>query len=341
VLWGNARIAELVRRPLEQLMGSAWTRCLAPAQQGAFEALLKVADHGARGEFTVVTGDGARLPVQVSAHGVVVDDAQVVAVLVTDLTDRKSAEEALRQAAERLETRIAGLQEKLSAMESFSYNIAHDLRAPLTAIAGFAGVLREDFGERLPRRGRDCIRRILRGADRLDGFIQNVLQHSRMAHVELELKAVAVDRLLGPVIECYTAPNARKAEINVTLPLPVVWADETALTQCISNLFGNAVKYTRPGQVPVIKVWAESREDWVRLWFEDCGIGIEKSAQERIFEAFERLDTGGHYEGTGIGLAIVRKAIARMGGRVGVESEAGRGSRFWLELKRASAGANG
>jgi signal transduction histidine kinase len=102
------------------------------------------------------------------------------------------------------------------------------------------------------------------------------------------------------------------------------------LTQCFSNLLGNAVKFRKPGQTPEIRIWAEQRDRWARIWVEDNGIGISKSMLPRVFDMFSR----GHrtHEGTGIGLALVRKVMDRMGGKTGVESEEGKGSRFWLEL---------
>jgi signal transduction histidine kinase len=117
------------------------------------------------------------------------------------------------------------------------------------------------------------------------------------------------------------------------------------MTQCFSNLLGNAVKFVHPGKTPEVRVWAETRQPstpnnqppttFVRIWFEDKGIGIEKQYHDKIWDMFQQLNRS--YEGTGIGLALVRKVVARMGGNVGVESEPGQGSRFWVELKPANA----
>ncbi len=107
--------------------------------------------------------------------------------------------------------------------------------------------------------------------------------------------------------------------------------NEAGLTQCFSNILTNAVKFVQPGKVPKVRIWAENRGEYVRLWFEDNGIGIAKRHQEQIFVMFQRLSRS--YEGTGIGLALVSKAVERMQGKVGVESEEGNGSRFWIELK--------
>jgi signal transduction histidine kinase len=115
--------------------------------------------------------------------------------------------------------------------------------------------------------------------------------------------------------------------------LPVVIGNEALLTQCFSNLLGNAVKFVAPGKRAEVRVWSERNNGVSRIWVEDSGIGIPKHAQTRLFTMFQKLDN--QYEGTGIGLAIVRKVVERMGGRVGVESEPDRGSRFWIELNVA------
>src|SRR5262249_50243500 len=112
-----------------------------------------------------------------------------------------------------------------------------------------------------------------------------------------------------------------------------VQANASALTAVLSNLLDNAVKFVKKGTVPQVRIWAEENKPWVRLWVEDNGIGIEKQAQGRLVGPFQRLHPASDYEGTGIGLAIVRRAVERMGGNVGVDSEPNRGSRFWVELK--------
>jgi signal transduction histidine kinase len=124
-------------------------------------------------------------------------------------------------------------------------------------------------------------------------------------------------------------------EIMLKTPLLPVLGHEASLTQCLTNLLSNAVKFVAHGVKPQVLVRTELLNDTVRLWVQDNGLGIPRQAQAKIFEIFQRLHKESEYEGTGIGLAIVRKAVERMGGRVGVESEPGKGSRFWLELKSA------
>jgi signal transduction histidine kinase len=136
-----------------------------------------------------------------------------------------------------------------------------------------------------------------------------------------------------------TYPNFQPAccDIQVVDALPPVQANAAALTQVISNLLDNAVKFAKPGALPQVRIRAEEVDDWVRLWFEDKGIGIDGRAHKRIFGIFQSLHPHGAYEGTGIGLAIVRRAVERMGGKVGVQSQPGHGSRFWVDLKKGMA----
>ena len=121
--------------------------------------------------------------------------------------------------------------------------------------------------------------------------------------------------------------------IQIEDPLPTVVGNPASLTQVISNLLSNAVKFVAPGRKPQVCIHAETRGDIVRLCVEDNGLGIDQEGQKRIFRMFQRLNPAADFEGTGIGLTIVKKAVERMGGRVGVESEPGMGSRFWIELK--------
>jgi signal transduction histidine kinase len=148
----------------------------------------------------------------------------------------------------------------------------------------------------------------------------------------LPLAPINVETLIQGMIETYPAFQFPHAEVKLEGRFPEVLGNETALIQCISNLLGNAVKFIAPGARPLVRVWAEQASGRVRLLFKDNGIGIPKDAHQKIFQLFQRLDN--KWEGTGIGLAIVKKAAERMGGKVGVDSEVGNGSTFWLELPR-------
>ncbi len=262
--------------------------------------------------------------------------------------ERQRSDEALREAHEQLEIhaanldrlverRTARLNEMMTDLEAFSYSIVHDMRAPLRAMQGFAELLLME-SEQISSSANGFARRIKASAKRMDRLIQDGLNYSRMMRQELPLTAIDAAACLRGIVDTYPGFQRPDAEVEIEGEWPLVLANEAALTQCMSGLVSNAVKFVAPGVRPHVKVWAEERNGqstpMVRLFFKDNGIGIEKSVHEEIFQIFQRLDK--QYEGTAIGLAVVKKAAERMGGSVGVESEPGKGSTFWLDLASAT-----
>jgi PAS domain S-box-containing protein len=259
-------------------------------------------------------------------------------VLITDndITLQKQAEELMRSEAKRLdalvEQRTATLRETIGELEAFSYSISHDMRAPLRAMQGYVQALLTDYTDRLDADAKHYLDRIFRSANRLDLLIQDVLAYSRVSKGEIELRPVDLERLLDDIISATPEFQEPHARIVVEKPLHRVLGHEAYLTQCITNLLGNAVKFMSPGTVPAVLVRSEPLDGKVRLSFEDNGIGIDPSHHERIFQIFGQVYPEKKYGGTGIGLAIVRKAVQRMYGDVGVESRVNSGSIFWLIL---------
>jgi signal transduction histidine kinase len=267
----------------------------------------------------------------------------LVQALRSALRRAETAAEALQESQLKLEElnlqleskvseRTAKLKETIGKLEHISYSLTHDLRAPLRAIHGFAELLLGLCGERIGAEGKKYLRQIVAATDRLSKMIQDALNYGRVTGAEAELRPVDSARLVRALIESHPQFRMPDAEVSVEGELPVVLGNEMLLTQCFSNLLGNAVKFVPRGTIPRVKVFAETEGDCVRFWVEDNGIGIAKESQKRIFEMFERAAPD--HEGTGIGLAIVHEAAERMGGKTGVESELGQGSRFWLELPR-------
>jgi signal transduction histidine kinase len=236
---------------------------------------------------------------------------------------------------EQVHSRTRELQERNEELEGFGYSISHDLRAPLRAMQGFSQALLEDAGDRLDSMGREYAERIVAGARRMDQLIQDLLAYSRVSRAELRLAAVPLSPLARTVLADLEQPlRARQATVRVDDPLPMVLGHPATLSQVLTNLLGNAVKFVPAERTPALRVRAETDNGRIRIWVEDNGIGIAAEHQDRIFRVFERLHGDDDYPGTGIGLAIVRKAVERMGGRVGVQSAPGQGSRFWVELQR-------
>jgi signal transduction histidine kinase len=235
----------------------------------------------------------------------------------------------------RVEERTARLTDTIAELEAFSYSVSHDLRTPLRAMQGYSEFLWEDYSGQLDDTGKEYLHRILQASGRLDRLVQDILAYSRLSRGEWEIKDIRLQKLLKDVIESYPMLQPSSIDIESELPLLSVRGHEGSLTQVFSNLLTNALKFVPEGRKPRVKIRTEPFDGKVRLWFEDNGIGIAPAYWERIFKIFEKAPGEKEYDGTGIGLAIVRKAVERMGGRVGVKSDVGEGSKFWIELPEA------
>ena len=257
----------------------------------------------------------------------------------TEITEMVRTRETLaerRRELERLvDERTASLRKAVEQMEEFSYSISHDLRAPLRAMQGYAQALLEDYGARLDDEGTDYLRRIIAASSRMDRLTLDVLTYSKVSREDLRPQRVSLGRLVTDCVRQHIDFRDGGADIAIEHPLPDVLGHEPLIMQVVSNLIGNALKFVAPGTTPRVRIRSDSDPRSVRLWIEDNGIGVPPRYQKRIWGMFERAHQGGGYAGTGIGLAIVRKAVERMGGQVGVESDGSSGSRFWVRLPSA------
>jgi signal transduction histidine kinase len=208
------------------------------------------------------------------------------------------------------------------------------MRAPLRAMQTFASYLVEEYGGKLDEQGMDYLHQIMRSAVRLDHLIQDVLSYTRILHTKLPMEPVDLDRLVRDIVETFPNGQPIKPQIEIKGTLPMVMGNEALLAQCVSNLLSNAAKFVSPGTTPQMEVSAQAIEDSIRVCFRDNGVGIAPENHTRIFRLFERIHLATEYEGTGIGLTIVRKAIERMDAKVGLESALGKGSNFWIQLKK-------
>lgn len=278
-----------------------------------------------------------------------------------------AARKTLQEHAESLETKVQErtvmLHEMIAQLESFSYTVAHDLRAPIRALQGYSDILSEDYGHLLPEQGKFTISRLSKAGKRLDALTRDLLRFSKIARADVELEPVDVAEIVEE-LKPYS-PRLQTA-LSLETPLGVVRGQRTLLQQCVANLLENAVKFAKPHLDLRIRVRSERIDapsasgsaatdafnpaifgppkkpgqtaytgPWIRIWIEDNGIGIPERARAKIFGIFERSAGSEHIEGTGIGLAIVARAMHQMGGFCGVESQIGEGSRFWLELPAA------
>lgn len=237
---------------------------------------------------------------------------------------------------QRVRERTASLEETNNHLEAFCYTIAHDLRGPLRAQHAFAQALLDDYGKLLGELGRDMAQRIRSAASRQEELIDDLLAYSRISRTELQLENLPLRDVVSRVCDEMSFLIAEaKAKVEVQPFDFQVRGHEITLQTALSNLIGNGLKFTKPGIPAVLQICAERHGEFVRLTVIDNGIGIAPEYFEQIFGVFHRLHKAGKYPGTGVGLAIVKKAVERMGGQVGVESQEGVGSRFWIDLQPA------
>lgn len=268
---------------------------------------------------------------------IVTEVANQLAIALRQAQLRSQIQQKADELEQRVIERTLELQAANQALESFAYSISHDLRAPLRAIQGFAQAFLEDYGDRLDSLGQEYAQRIVIAAARLDTLIQDLLNYSRISRTDLQLQPINLTAVVEDVLAQLGASlQEQQAQVIVEKPLLSVLGHRSTLVQIFSNLISNAAKFVPPERTPQIKIWTELREDRVRLWVADNGIGIAPQHQNRIFHIFERLHGVEVYPGTGIGLAIVYKGVERMGGQVGLESQIGGGSQFWIELRRGT-----
>jgi PAS domain S-box-containing protein len=283
------------------------------------------------------TIDGRRIAVEFVSNVYQAGSKKVIQCNIRDITERKKAELQVNQELERrVIERTASLRDAINQMEQFSYTVSHDLRAPLRAMQGYSNALIEDFASEMGDEARSYLHRIADNATRLEKMISDILTFTRVSRDSPLLTRVSLLKLVQDVIEHYPGLKSPQAEIEVEVDANhEVLAHESGLMQALSNLLGNAVKFMEPGVIPKIRVRSEVRGPDIRLWVEDNGIGISPEYQNRLFGMFERVLPDEQYEGTGVGLAITRKVIERMGGQAGMESDGHSGSKFWIQLVRA------
>lgn len=199
---------------------------------------------------------------------------------------------------------------------------------------GYSQLLTEDYAVGLDDTAQHLLSRIQGSAEFMDKLLLDLLSYGRTARAEIPLERIEAGKAWqSAVFQCSQQIEQTRAQIETLGKLPVVCAHEATLGQVLANLLSNALKFVEPGVRPHVRFWSEDRGERARLWMEDNGIGIPPEQRERVFRVFERLH-GARYAGTGVGLSIVRKGVERMGGVAGLESQPGKGSRFWIELPK-------
>jgi signal transduction histidine kinase len=235
---------------------------------------------------------------------------------------------------QRIRERTRQLQEANEALETFGFSVSHDMREPLRTIQGYANILKQEFNEGRLDKAALYISRIEAVAHRVDTMVSDLLEFARLSRTEIAIDSIPVGCAIQETRAALHGEILRaKAQLHIDVPADLaVTAHRQTFVQALTNMVSNAIKFVRPDVLPLVTISAARAGTMVRVTISDNGIGIPESAQGRIFNVFERLHSAEEYPGTGIGLAIVKKGIERMGGRVAVESRPDAGSVFCIDL---------
>jgi light-regulated signal transduction histidine kinase (bacteriophytochrome) len=257
--------------------------------------------------------------------------------LVREVSDRRRAEEQVSRLNLDLERRAGLLEAANKELEAFSYSVSHDLRAPLRHILGFATMLQEDAKPALGEKPQADLNKIKEAATRMSALIDDLLYFSRFSHVELTRESVNLNALVESAIGDFETEVKGRNVVWKRAVLPRAWGDRSLLRQVLVNLISNALKYSRKRDPAEIEIGVqESRPGETVFFVRDNGAGFDTRYADKLFGVFQRLHAANEFEGTGIGLASVRRIITRHGGKTWAEGKVGQGATFYFSLATAS-----
>jgi len=313
-----------------------------PERVGEEPALLARIKRGERVEhFETVrtTKSGKLIDVSVTLSPIRNNRDEIIGAskIARDITERKVAQEKIHQLNAELEQRVIQRTAELEAankeLEAFSYSVSHDLRAPLRAVNGFAGIVLEDFSSQLPEEGKRYLERIRNGGQRMGELIDDLLAFSRLSRQSMNRQAVNSVKIVRDVLdELKPQQNGRQIEVKVG-ELPACHGDPGLLKQVWVNLISNAVKYSRVREPAIIEIGFARDNDENVYFVRDNGAGFDMQYANKLFGVFQRLHRADEFEGTGVGLAIVQRIVHRHGGRVWAKAEVNRGATFYFTLE--------
>ena len=334
----NESFEQLLERSRDEVVGRTvndvglWAR---PELRAGFLAELRARGMVVGYEFELRTKSGRVRDMTVSTALIDIGGVPCLISIARDITDQRRAEEEIRNLNVTLEHRVqertVELEEAVREMESFSYSISHDLRAPLRAIAGYARIVEEDYAAAIDAEGKRLLGRIAGGAIRMGELIDDLLDFSRIGRADLKKSPVDMNLVVRDVIGELDEAGANRRQFDIG-DLPQAEADRGLLRQAWMNLLSNAVKYSRQRDPARIEVGGAIEGDELHYWVRDNGAGFDMAFSDKLFKVFQRLHRDPSFEGTGVGLALVARIVHKHGGRVWAEGAPEAGATFHFTL---------
>jgi PAS domain S-box-containing protein len=329
-LFGYSR-NELLHQKVEMLLPERFRKAH-PDYSGNFFAGHKSRPMGAGLELYAVRKDGTEFPVEVSLSPLDTEEGPLVSSAIRDVTERKKVQEALERHRNDLERANFELATANKELESFSYSVSHDLRAPLRSIDGFSSILLEDHAQSLDASGKEHLQRVRAATKRMGVLIDDLLNLARVTRANIYLEKADLSAMAQSIgAELQGAAPQRRVEFRVDEHLEAT-ADPHLLRIVLENLLGNAWKFTSKRESASIHFGKTQHAGKLAYCISDNGAGFDPAYADRLFGAFQRLHEAGEFPGSGVGLATVERIIHRHGGRIWAEGAVGRGATFYFTL---------
>ena len=289
------------------------------------------------GEYKITCKDGSKCICEIYATFL----KKNLIVTFNDITRQKNFENELKKHQEHLEKlvekRTIAVKKKNKELEMFTYSVSHDLKAPLRGIDGYSRLLVEEYADKLDEEGLFFLNNVRQGTTQMNKLIEDLLAYSRMERKDLHLTAIDLKSLIENLVDQRTHDIEQcRIEVTVDLPFQTIESDPETLRQVLANYLDNAIKYSKKDTAGTVTIGGRQDDDYWTVWVKDSGIGFDPKYLDRIFEIFQRLHRVEDYPGTGVGLAIVRKAVERIGGRVRADSTPGKGATFYLDIPKTN-----
>jgi PAS domain S-box-containing protein len=329
-IFGYSR-QEMIGHPVELLVPHRFHAQHAGHRQDYSKALIPRA-MGVGLELFGRRKDGSEFPVEISLSPLQTQDGTLISSAIRDVTERRATEAQIRKLNAELNLKLAELATVNRELESFSYSVSHDLRAPLRHVDGFTRILKDEYALAIPEEGRRYLDRVLEAANHMGHLVDDLLNLARIGRHEMVKQPVNLATLLRQSLaELPEEAENRDIEWRIE-PLPEMDCDPGLLKLVFINLLSNAAKFTRGRQAAVIEVGTREIDGITALFVRDNGVGFDPKYADKLFGVFQRLHKQEDFEGTGIGLATVQRIIKRHGGEIWAESELGHGATFTFTL---------